>query len=490
MEKKKKALLTSIAYALMGLWILGAGAYIGSQMIRQHATVAELAAVRAGADGWEKQADLLLSRGKTGLLYVLQDLLSDNPRHHDFRVASAFDKASGVMHAPLGEKEKAAVRKILSIARSKLIDQAEGRKVELSPKESELLGAFAAILRSNVEKAVSGSHSVRIAFDGPRVVSSFNKLAVGEALDADDALYLRNEFEKILDRIDRCIAGEWILLSAEEEKLFSDAADYCDTMPKEGELAYISEAVSGLGKMAGRVNAVPTSGEWKAMRKVLADPRYKSLPAEKLNAWMNEKEVEFTADEKAVLLGVADAYRQRFERSRERLSGLVYRYVVHMQETGERFITYNAVNTTEGRKEAGVFQVVGELWKKTDDRIMILDMITICGTPHEGVRTNIESALVQIGKQSSVNLIPNLERSIMREKVDQYLATETKVRTKVERLRELNETNKTMRITCIKALGRVGGADAIRVLKPLMDDKDTDVSETVRAALGGSASFQ
>ena len=118
---------------------------------------------------------------------------------------------------------------------------------------------------------------------------------------------------------------------------------------------------------------------------------------------------------------------------------------------------------------------------KIDDKVMMVDIVEIAGSTDTRVCDAMIKALVTIGEPAIVPLL----RSIRRAKIDQALAAETSDRTKIERLRELNETNKIIRLSCIRALGGIGSPNAREVLAPLVDEDDPDISAAAEKALRG-----
>jgi len=265
-------------------------------------------------------------------------------------------------------------------------------------------------------------------------------------------------------------------------------------------------AVAGLSKMSGIIGPIPQRKQASALRRMLKDGRApKSLPVEKLNSWLalkwdddfelpkkiataeklaewlkDQKEKtrnEFAAAEKAQMLAAARGLIAQYEEQRSRLSDLALKLVEQMKQNG-RFATYGDVDDPDRRVEAGMFSVISALWRKTDDRVMILDMVGICATTNRHVRQNMEKAFTVIGEAAA----PHLVRIIQRDKIDEALAAKTVFRTKHERLRELNEANKAVRISCIRSLGYVGGSLAEKALAPLFDDKDADIAAAAREA--------
>jgi len=245
------------------------------------------------------------------------------------------------------------------------------------------------------------------------------------------------------------------------------------------EYGYLRDASAGLEKLAGVLRATPSKTEQSALSGALDSDYQQKLPADKLKAWLGGGEVAFAENEIADLLAAADDFLRRYESARVRLGETVVRFVKQMRDAGTRFITYEVYEDKEKREKAGVFELIFALWKKIDDKVMIVDMVEISGTRNERLRETMEEALVAIGQPA----VPTLIRNIRREKIDQALAAATKDRTKDERLRELNEANKIVRLSCIRALGRIGGTEAEEALKPLVDDEDTDIARAAADAL-------
>ncbi|HUW32769.1 MAG TPA: hypothetical protein VM223_14260 [Planctomycetota bacterium] len=531
-EPKPHSTLIKVMYSLMALWLLGAGIYIGSEMVEQHSIFSDLNGVRAGGDACQKARESLLNRGgKISLLYVLQEIQQDPNQSNLCRAAGALLMAGGARRAPLGENEKAAVRKLVTTARTALADRLEGRGVSFNPAEQRFLEQFIAILdQAEFQK-----------LDKAPAISIFRKIAdTAEPGTPDEIAYFRANIDKLLERIDLIIAGTTMEVTPAETALFDDAAQYCTELllasspaekapgeqaseeqppaadaaaqpeptVKEESLKDVFLAVAGLSKMSGAISPVAEPKQAKALGRMLKDGTApKSLPVDKLATWLllkpqddfelpkkiatadklvewlqEQKEKthnDFTAEEKAQMLQTAGDLLAQYEAQRSRLSDVALKLVQQMKQNG-RFASYPDVDDPERRQKAGVFSVISDLWKKTDDRVMILDMVGICATRNQHVRENMEKAFVAIGGPAA----PNLVRIIQRDKIDEALAAKTDYRTKHERLRELNEDNKTVRISCIKALGQIGGSLAEKAFGPLLDDKDPDIVAAARLAAG------
>jgi len=526
-ELKSHSTLIKVLYSIMALWLLGACICIGREMLEQHAIFGELMAVRSGGDEHQKAVESLLNRGgNVSLPFVLQEIQQDTAKSALYRSANALLMAGGAIRAPLGENEKAAVRKLIITAKTALADRIEGRSVSFSPAEQGFIQQFIAILDDGEFRKIDKAPAIGI----------FRKIAdTADSGTPDEIAYFRANIDMLAERFDICIAGTEMELTPAEIALFHDVAEYCTQLllastpkdavsadepavaadpaaqpqpgVKEESIKDMLLAVAGLSKMSGAIGPVSQPKQAKALRRMLKDGTApKSLPAEKLNAWLalkwqddfelpkkiatpdnlaewlkEQKEKthnEFTAAEKAQMLDAARGLTTRYETERSRLSDLALKLVEQMKQK-DRFAIYPAVDDPGRRKEAGVFSVISALWKKTDDRVMILDMVGICATSNEYVRENMEKAFNVIGEPAT----PNLVRIIQRDKIDEALAAKTLFRTKHERLRELNESNKTVRISCIKSLGYVGGSLAEKALVPLFDDKDADVAAAAHQAL-------
>ena len=475
------------AYAAMFAWLIGAGAYIATEMAEQHAIFAELRVIRAGEPGWEKAGDLLLKRGNLGLLYVLQEMQQDPDSDHYYRAGRAYEEAGGRYRAPLDPSEKAAVRKLITDSRAKLMDYLEGRKVDIPPDALAFAGKYISVLNE---------------IDVPRVdkqpaIGILQKVAAGtQAGTPEEVSYLRTNFEKLVEHVDHVVTGDTIDVTPAERDLFLSVAQYClAAKVKEDAVKNMIFAAQGLQKMSGKVcpgmseeyqkkmaklvAVQPTRKEASALRALLKNSGYTYAWVGKLDSWMRGQKVEFTDPETRQFLMRAPECFARYEASRARLSGLVVRYVQQMKTEKSRFVLYPVLDDKAKRAEAGVFELISSLWKKTDDRVMVLDMINICATTNDQVRHDIEAALRIIGEPA----IPSLIKSIGRDKIDQALAAKTSLRTKAERLRELNASNKIVRLSCIKTLGDIGGSSAPKVFVPLIDDKDPDISASAKTAM-------
>ena len=146
-EPKTHSTLIKVIYSLMALWLVGAGIHIGREMLEQHAIFAELKAVRAGGEDHQKAVESLLNRGgKVSLPYVLQEIQQDPGKSTLHRAANALLTAGGAYRAPLGENEKAAVRKLIITAKTALADRIEGRSASFNEDEQRFIQQFIAIL--------------------------------------------------------------------------------------------------------------------------------------------------------------------------------------------------------------------------------------------------------------------------------------------------------------------------------------------------------
>ena len=506
-----------IVYAAMAAWIVFAGAYLVKEMIKQHAISAELAAIRAGAAGWEQASAPLLARGNVGLLYVLQELQQNPSSNTSWRAAAGLRKIAGSARVPLTENEKAAVRKLIIDANQKVTDFLEGRKVEFSERELSFARQFLAILEQ-VEIAKLDKQPALAIFR--RVVER------GEAGTPVEQAYLRENLEALTARVDRCITGETMELLPAEKALYADVGNYCreliaastaapapaagqtitaraaDKAPaaaptiREESLNDIRLAAVGLAKMSGMFRDRLTGGEIGSIRadaellrapfaativKCLEnnEPDVPEEPVKALAALAAKPKptVDVSDAEAREILDAAAARITQYEAERTRLADLIVGFIAKLK-AANRFIIYPEADKPEVRAGAGPIAVISALWKKTDERVMMLDMVNILGTTNERVRVDIEKAYILIGAAA----VPNLVRTIQRDKIDEALAAKTRFRTKMERLRELNEMNKVVRISCMHALAEIGGPEAKRVLTPLVDDKDTDIAAAAKQA--------
>ena len=517
-DKKSTPLVLIVVYALMAAWILGAGIYLVREMLKQHAISSDLSAVRTGSTGWEQASSSLITRGNTGLLYVLQELQQNPGSNTAYRAASGLQKIAGSARAPLTENEKAAVRKLLIDANQKVTDCLEGRKVVFSGREIGFIRQFLTI----VEQA----RFTRL--DKQPALTILRKLLERtEPGTPEELAYIRENVEALTDRFDRCVTGETMELTPPEKALFTDVANYCrdlgnatpETAPpvapvapaapetaaapaqaqptvKEESLNDIRLATVGLAKMSGMFRARLTGGEIASIQN---DPELQGSPfaatlatciaANELEVPENPvKALEALAAKPKPTVDVSDAEAReilqaarvsldKYEAERGRLSGLIVSFIQHLK-AASRFIDYPEAADAQSRATAGPIAVISALWKKTDERVMMLDMVNILGTTNGSVRADIEKAFVLIAQPA----VPNLVRAIQRDKIDEALAAKTRFRTKMERLRELNEMNKIVRISCMRALGQIGGPEAKRVLTPLADDKDPDIAAAARQA--------
>lgn len=465
-----------LAYLLMVVWIVGALVYICAKMLEQHDTLDELRAIRQASEGWQKHEQSLVSRGRTGLLYVLQEMQQDPEDDRHFRAGRALEKAGGRFHSPLTVKEKAAVRKLLSLAEARINNYIDGISADLDPAEAGF-AELAARLVVKYEK------DARCPFpDAIVAAAAFASIAAGEPVAEEGVHLIRSSFEDMTGRIDRFIAGEAFDLYPEERKLFAEVLEYCRQQPLEQEaFSYLVTAIAGLEKLAGESIAECTKAEMSALNESLGDPREQPLPVGKLTEWRGYKEVSFTDDEKKQLLAAADASFRRYEDSQARLAETVVKFVTALHHAKSRFIVYEVYENNELREKASAFTVIAALWKKIDDKVMMVDIVEIAGSTDTRVCDAMVKALVTVGEPAIVPLL----RSIRRVKIDQALAAETRDRTKIERLRELNETNKIIRLSCIRALRGIGSPNAREVLAPLVDEDDPDIAAAAEKALRG-----
>ncbi len=460
----------------MGVWCTAALIYICSKMFEQHATLTEIRAVQDAAEGWKETADLLIARDRPGLLYVLQELQQFPEASRDFRTGRALEKAGGRFHESLDENEKTAVRKVIQLGRAAITDYLDGRRQSFGPDGAAFLDLAVRILERY------SKDNIYPYLEEPKFISAFTKAAAGEDVPDDVGLYLRTNFDEAAERIDRCIAGQAFELYPEERQLFALAAEQCLKQPTEDDASnYLEMAARGLKKIAGETIAEPTAADKRVLRALLEDTDYEgTLPAGKLREWMAATEaVEFAAEEKEQLLQAADVFFQRYEAARVRLSEIVVRFAESLRDAGKRFVIYPAYDDEETRERSSALDVVFALWKKIDDKVMMVDMVESSGSENEKVRTNMRKALAAIGEPAVATLI----RGAQREKIDQALAAQTKSRTKMERLRELNHTNKITRLSCIRALGSIGGTQAELALKPLVDNEDPDIAASAQESL-------
>jgi len=360
---------------------------------------------------------------------------------------------------------KLQARRLLLDVRSGLASRLEGGKISFTPSERGML-AMAAGLAEGAQEA---------KFDASRTVAISQKLALAENVPAEDAAYLKENLANVTDWLDRQVAD------CDAGILPAEVTDWCRRQTATLAEQLLAFASTGLRKMAEQGKAPLTPKERKHLKAAASEDEFAGrIPPAKLDGYLADNPVEFTPAEKEALLQVADAYHARHEAAEARLSGLVVRFAKRMRESGERFGAYPVLDDPAISATAGVADIIKSLWKKTDDRIMILDMVTISGTTNQRVRQDMEDALVVIGGAA----VPNLIRSVEREKVDQALAADTAQRTKDERLRELNYANRIVRLTSISALGRIGDKQAADLLVRIADDKDPELATSAAKALG------
>jgi len=190
LKEETRKFLIIFAYVSMLAWVIGAVIYIYDELLEQHATLAELRAIRAASEGWQQQADSLVERGRPGLLYVLQEIQQHPARSRNFRIGRALEKASGRFHPELEVAEKAAVRKVIGIARVAIIDYLDGLDTNLSPAEIEFVELAARIFELYHKDALCPH------LDASRVSSVFKKMARGEEVPEEDGTYLRTNFKR------------------------------------------------------------------------------------------------------------------------------------------------------------------------------------------------------------------------------------------------------------------------------------------------------
>jgi len=467
-----------VIYAMMLVWVVGAFIYICARMIEQHHTLAELSAIRAESEGWQQQEQSLLGRERVGLLFVLQEMQQKPESNIDFRTGRALQKAGGRFHPPLTEEEKSAVRKLISLAEARIINYLDGIGGKLDPAQA----GFALLAGQMVAKY---EQDARVPFPrAPVAAAALGKIAAGEEVSEDAAKIFQLKFENVSGRIDRWIAGEALELYPEERQLIAQVLEYCTQLPQGNEaLEYLATAIAGLEKLAGKSTSECTGGETSALTKLCNDAtRSNDLPADKLKKWLDDDDVEFSDDEKKQLLAAADEAFRRYEDSQARLADTVVKFVTNLRDAKSRFIVYEVYEDKEKRAKASVFTLIFALWQKIDDKVMMVDMVEIAGSRNKYVRDDMVKALVTVGEPAIVPLL----RSVRRDKVDPALAAKTKDRLKHERLRELNETNKIIRLSCMRALGGIGGPNAKRTLAPLVDEDDPDISAAAEKALRAS----
>ena len=474
MDEQKAKKLIRLAYVLMVVWIVGAFVYICDRMLEQRDTLGELRAIRQASEGWKVKEQSLLSRGRTGLLYVLQEMQQNPEDNRHFRTGRALEKAGGRLRPPLTVEEKAAVRKLLSLAEARIVSYLDDIGGKLNPTEAGLAELAARLV-------VKYQKDARCPFpDAPVAAAGLAAIAAGEPVAEESAALIRSSFEDISGRIDRSIAGEALDLYPEERQLLAEVLEYCSRQPLEKEeLLFLAAAMAGLEKLAGESIAERTKAETSALNEFLGDPPQQPLPVGKLRTSLGGEAAPFTDDEKKQLLAAADASFRLYEDSQARLAETVVKFVITLQQTESRFTVYEIYEDEELREKAGAFTVIFALWRKIDDKVMMVDMVEIAGSTDTRVRDAMVKALVTVGEPAIVPLL----RSIRRDKIDQALAAETKDRTKIERLRELNETNKIIRLSCIRALWGIGGPNAREALAPLINEDDPDIVAAADEAL-------
>ena len=163
------------------------------------------------------------------------------------------------------------------------------------------------------------------------------------------------------------------------------------------------------------MRAAPWLREKSALSGVLEGEYEQPLPTDKLKAWLEGSEIAFTEDENSQLLAAADDFLGRYEAGRARLGETAIRFVEKMRGAGARFIIYEVYEDKKQREEAGVFELIFALWKKIDDKVMMVDMVEISGSKNEKLSKTMEEALVGVGEPAIATLI----RSVRREKSDQ-----------------------------------------------------------------------
>jgi len=309
LKQKTAKLIILVSYLLMGVWVVGALTYICDEMFGQHATLAELRAVRAGGEGWEQASDGLVGRGRTGLLFILQEIQQDPGRSRNFRVARALEKAGGRFHPALEKGEKAAVRKLVTTADIRVTDYIDGLKTDLTPIEAR----FADLAARIFEKCRKESRFQHL--DTAKISSVFKKIAAGEEIPEDEATYLRTNFKEAAARIDRCIAGEAFDLYPEERTLLVEVSAYCTSYAiEEGGIADLHAVSHGLRKFVAELTGEMTEDERSALAGLLEDPEYRqAIPADKLAAHLARETVELTEDEKQQLSAASRKLSAQYE---------------------------------------------------------------------------------------------------------------------------------------------------------------------------------
>ena len=373
----------------------------------------------------------------------------------------------------------------------------------------------------------------------------FRQIIAGEPVAKEDAAFVRTEFDNVLERFDFCITGDAFDLYPEEKSLFRKAAVYAvqsgvedspggagssgemlelkdeflQKVQQDGSLTCLEStdqagkflpfvqhfnredlrdlkyAAAGLEKMAGMYEASLTSRECGRLEQLLQNADSQALPVDLLREWIQVSRARggsslsrsFTPVEKQVMLNLSEQYMAEYEASVERFAAVVLRSVQQLRESEERFIPYEHAEDEQKRSEAGAFSIIRALWRKGDDKVIMIDLIDICGTQIESVRRLMEQALLAVGRPAVDSLI----RQVRREKIDQALAVKTEFRTRAERLRDLNEENKIVRLSCMRVLGGILRQEIdpdIRArirsaLLPCTDDEDPDINCAARLAL-------
>ena len=353
MDEQKAKKLIRLAYVLMFAWIVGALVYLCDEMLEQRDTLDELRAIRQAREGWKVKEESLLSRGRTGLLYVLQEMQQDPEDDRHFRAGRALEKIGGRFHSPLNVEEKAAVRKLLSLAEARIVSYLDDIGGKLNPTEAGLAELAARLV-------VKYQKDARCPFpDAPVAAAGLAAIAAGEPVAEESAALIRSSFEDISGRIDRFIAGEALDLYPEERELFAEVLEYCRQQPLEQEaFSYLVTAIAGLEKLAGESIARCTKGEMSALNELLGYPREQPLPVDKLRKWRGYKQVSFTGDEKKQLLAAADASFRRYEDSQARLAETVVKFVTTLQHAKSRFIVYEVYENKELREKATAFTLI------------------------------------------------------------------------------------------------------------------------------------
>jgi len=300
-----------------------------------------------------------------------------------------------------------------------------------------------------------------------------------------------------------------MVLLPEEIELMKLAAERIRKTPIEDEAdRYLEFALSGLDKLTGETPAQATGAEIKSIEnaveslpdlipaaaadddKATLEKVFKSEELkEKLMKWISysrgktQEAVKFTPEERKLLLDAADVFLGFYDKVQERFSEVARKQVENLVESGKRLKTYEVLESPELEAKASVFEVIGTLWRQTEDRVIIINMIDISGSENSNVRENMIEALATAGKTAGRTATESLVRNIERKRIDQALAAATSDRTKDERLRELNETNTRVRIACTRVLARIAPPEIVEeVIAAMRDEEDPDIREAAKQA--------